>query len=55
MVFVGLKLYQYMYVILSTCHEMITGEWFTSRTSACGLFASAYSKTTALTKEELRG
>lgn len=30
------------------------GDWFTSRTSACGLYAPAYSLSTAGTQEELR-
>lgn len=38
-----------MFVSLST-----TGEWFTSRTSACGLFSVAYPKSTENTKQELR-
>jgi serine/threonine-protein phosphatase 2A regulatory subunit A len=30
------------------------GDWFTSRTSACGLFAVAYTRVAAATKPQLR-
>ena len=32
----------------------LPGEWFTSRTSACGLFAAAYKLSSTAIKEELR-
>lgn len=34
--------------------RLASGEWFTSRTSACGLFAVAYASATETTKQELR-
>ena len=34
--------------------SLVVGEWFTSRTSACGLFSVAYSLTSNNTKDELR-
>ena len=34
--------------------RLSTGEWFTSRTSACGLFAVAYKACTNTVKQELR-
>ncbi len=34
--------------------RLASGEWFTSRTSACGLFAVAYPSATDATKQELR-
>ena len=33
---------------------LVAGEWFTSRTSACGLFAVAYKTCTGTVKQELR-
>ena len=30
------------------------GDWFTSRTSACGLYAPAYEKAMVATQDELR-
>ena len=39
-----------MYFFLFTA----TGEWFTSRTSACGLFSVAYGQAKDSTKQELR-
>ena len=33
---------------------MFIGEWFTSRTSACGLFSVAYTLTSNNTKDDLR-
>ena len=38
------------------CHTLniFAGEWFTSRTSACGLFSVAYTNATAASKDELR-
>ena len=36
------------------CCVHIVGEWFTSRTSACGLFAVAYKACTNTIKQELR-
>jgi serine/threonine-protein phosphatase 2A regulatory subunit A len=34
--------------------RLATGEWFTSRTSSCGLFSVAYTLTSTANKEELR-
>ena len=34
--------------------RLSTGDWFTSRTSACGLYADAYKNATATSQEELR-
>lgn len=34
--------------------RLATGDWFTSRTSACGLFAVAYNRGTAHVKQEMR-
>ena len=34
--------------------RLSTGDWFTSRTSACGLFAVAYPRVAAPVKTELR-
>ncbi len=34
--------------------RLASGEWFTSRTSACGLFAVAYPSASESTKQELR-
>lgn len=34
--------------------KLISGDWFTSRTSACGLFSVAYSRSKPETKTELR-
>ena len=47
------------FISLSMCSLPILlclgpGEWFTSRTSACGLFAVAYAKGTEQTKQDLR-
>ena len=33
---------------------IVTGDWFTSRTSACGLFSVAYPRTSSAIKAELR-
>ena len=35
--------------------RLASGDWFTSRTSACGLFAVTYTKVTDDIKKELRG
>lgn len=35
--------------------RLVAGDWFTSRTSACGLFASAYPRVSDDVKKELRG
>jgi serine/threonine-protein phosphatase 2A regulatory subunit A len=34
--------------------RLSSGNWFTSRTSACGLYSSAYSRSGPATQEELR-
>ena len=34
--------------------RLATGEWFTSRVSACGLFATAYPRATPTLRSELR-
>ena len=34
--------------------RLASGEWFTSRTSACGLFVAAYPSVSAELKAELR-
>jgi serine/threonine-protein phosphatase 2A regulatory subunit A len=34
--------------------RLTTGDWFTSRTSACGLYSSAYKLAGPATQEELR-
>jgi serine/threonine-protein phosphatase 2A regulatory subunit A len=34
--------------------RLSTGDWFTSRTSACSLFAPVYPKSNAIIQEELR-
>lgn len=34
--------------------RLASGDWFTSRTSACGLFSVAYSKVSPVVKAELR-
>jgi len=35
--------------------KLVAGDWFTSRTSACGLFATAYPRVSDDVKKELRG
>ena len=39
---------------LYALQRLATGEWFTSRISACGLFAGAYARTTGSQRAELR-
>ena len=39
---------------LSAMQRLATGEWFTSRISACGLFAGAYARTTGSQRADLR-
>ena len=34
--------------------RLTTGQWFTSRVSACGLFATAYVKASATVRQQLR-
>ena len=34
--------------------RLAAGDWFTSRTSACGLFSVCYPRLSAATKEDLR-
>src|SRR5207253_2642711 len=34
--------------------RLATGDWFTSRTSACGLFSVCYERVSATVKQELR-
>lgn len=40
--------------VIPTIRRLVTGEWFTSRTSACGLFSVCYPRVTAALKAELR-
>ena len=40
--------------LLKCYNVLLTGDWFTSRTSACGLFAVAYSRLGTNTKSDLR-
>ena len=39
---------------LPAMQRLATGEWFTSRISACGLFAGAYARTTGSQRADLR-
>lgn len=39
---------------LAMSQRLGSGEWFTSRVSACGLFATAYPRCTPMLKAELR-
>ncbi len=40
--------------VIPTIRRLVTGEWFTSRTSACGLFSVCYPRVPAALKAELR-
>lgn len=40
--------------VIPALQRLCTGDWFTSRTSACGLFAVCYPRVSAAVKEELR-
>ena len=44
----------YIIEVFNKCVFILVGEWFTSRTSACGLFVAAYPNATNNTKAELR-
>ena len=45
---------KYVIPLISFYILLSQGEWFTSRTSACGLFSVAYTLTSSPTKEDLR-
>lgn len=40
--------------VIPTLQRLVSGEWFTSRTSACGLFSVCYPRVPASVKAELR-
>lgn len=40
--------------VIPTLQRLVSGEWFTSRTSACGLFSVCYPRVPASVKSELR-
>lgn len=42
------------FLLCSCSQRLASGEWFTSRVSACGLFSTAYPRCTPMLKAELR-
>lgn len=40
--------------LVPTLQRLVSGDWFTSRTSACGLFSVCYPRVSAAVKSELR-
>jgi serine/threonine-protein phosphatase 2A regulatory subunit A len=46
--------YQIEHYLLPLLNRLTNGEWFTSRTSAAGLFATAYEQSTQARKAELQ-
>lgn len=40
--------------VVPTLQRLVSGDWFTSRTSACGLFSVCYPRVSAAVKAELR-
>ena len=43
-----------LFVHSAHSNPSLSGEWFTSRTSACGLFSVVYANCTTATKQDLR-
>jgi serine/threonine-protein phosphatase 2A regulatory subunit A len=46
---------QHMAQFADLVKKLARGEWFTSKTSACGLFSTIYPRSDDVTKAELRG